>query len=243
MLRLAAALLCGLLTLTAGSGWAQEPAAPRRIPAAVVKVVSGDTLHVFVNGEVQRVRYIGVSAPDPGGAAPDSGEPLGREALRFNRSLTNAKNVQLELDVQERDAEGLMLAYVWIGDVMVNAEIVGHGLAQVVTGGPNVRHLDILLRRQERARASKMGIWRTAGPAPRGEASPGSAQARAGGVTPERGWRCPPGHPIKANFHTYSTERCIYYVPGGTGYPESRSDRCYASEDEARADGCRRSQR
>jgi len=33
---------------------------------------------------------------------PDSGAPQGREALQFNRGLTNAKNVRLELDVQER---------------------------------------------------------------------------------------------------------------------------------------------
>ncbi|MGH7317948.1 MAG: thermonuclease family protein, partial [Candidatus Rokuibacteriota bacterium] len=155
----------GLLTLAVSPGWAQEPARPRSLPGAVVKVVTGDTIHVFVNGVVERVRYIGVSAPDPGDAAPESGEPLGREALRFNRGLTNAKNVRLELDVQERDVEGRMLAYVWIGDVMVNAEVIGHGFGQVVTGGPNVRHHEALLRRQERARASKLGIWRTGGPA------------------------------------------------------------------------------
>ncbi|MGH7396165.1 MAG: thermonuclease family protein, partial [Candidatus Rokuibacteriota bacterium] len=155
--------MCGLLTLAATPGRTQEPARPRSLPAAVVKVVSGDTIHVFVNGQVERVRYIGVAAPDPGDAAPESGEAQGREALRFNRGLTNAKNVRIELDVQERDAEGRMLAYVWLGDVMVNAEIVGHGFGQVVTGGPNVRHHETLLRRQEHARASKLGIWRTAG--------------------------------------------------------------------------------
>ncbi|MGH7301252.1 MAG: thermonuclease family protein, partial [Candidatus Rokuibacteriota bacterium] len=220
--------VCGLLTLAATSGWAQLPGRPRSLPGAVVKVVSGDTIHVFVNGQVERVRYIGVAAPDPGDAAPDSGEPLGREALAFNRALTNAKNVRIELDVQERDAEGRMLAYVWLGDVMVNAEIIGHGFGQVVTGGPNVRHQETLLRRQERARASKLGIWRTGGPA-----RPKAAQARPG-VAPKTRWRCPSSHPIKGDFNTYSAERCIYYVPGSTAYLESRSGRCYATEDEAR---------
>lgn len=237
---------CALLVLLAGPTWSQEPGRPRSLPAAVVKVVSGDTIHVFVNGDVERVRYIGVTAPDPGDGSPDSGDPQGREALKFNRGLTNAKNVRLELDVQERDPEGRMLAYVWLGDVMVNAELIGHGFGQVVTGGPNVRHQEMLLRRQEQARAEKLGIWKTAGPAPPAKSAPAAppkvAQARPG-VAPKTGWSCPLTHPIKADFTTYSSERCIYYVPGSSAYAESRTERCYATEDEARKDGCRRSRR
>ncbi|HVD77760.1 MAG TPA: thermonuclease family protein, partial [Vicinamibacteria bacterium] len=217
----------------------------------VVKVVSGDTIHVFVNGDVDRVRYIGVTAPDPGDGSPESGDSQGREALKFNRGLMDARNVRLELDVQERDPEGRLLAYVWVGDVMANAEIIARGFGQVVTGGPNVRHLETLLRRQEQARAAKLGIWKTAGPAPPAAksaagagpaASPKVAQARPG-VAPKTGWSCPLTHPIKADFTTYSSERCIYYVPGSGAYGESRTERCYATEAEARQDGCRRSRR
>jgi micrococcal nuclease len=235
-----------LLLLLVAPTWSQEPARPRSLPGAVVKIVSGDTIHVFVNGDIERVRYIGVAAPDAGDGSPDSGDPLGREALQFNRGLTNAKNVRLELDVRERDPEGRMLAYVWLGDVMVNAELIGHGFGQVVTGGPNVRHQETLLRRQEQARAAKLGIWKTAAPAPPAKSAPATppkvAQARPG-VPPKTGWICPLTHPIKADYATYSSERCIYYVPGSSAYAESRTERCYATEDEARQDGCRRSRR
>ena len=258
-----------LLVFLVAPTWSQEPGRPRSLPAAVVKVVSGDTIHVFVNGDVERVRYIGVTSPDPGDGGPNAGDPQGREALQFNRGLTNAKNVRLELDVQERDPEGRLLAYVWLGDVMVNAELIGHGFGQVVAGGPNVRHQEDLLRRQDQARAAKLGIWKTAAPAPppakaaatapksapapaprasapAASAPPASApkiaQARPG-VPPKTGWSCPLTHPIKADFATYSSERCIYYVPGSTAYAESRTERCYATEDEARQDGCRRSRR
>ena len=243
-----------LLVLLVAPTWSQEPGRPRSLPAAVVKIVSGDTIHVFVNGDVERVRYIGVAAPDPGDGGPGSGEPQGREALQFNRGLTNAKNVRLELDVQERDPEGRLLAYVWLGDVMVNAELIGHGFGQVVAGGPNVRHQETLLRRQDQARAAKVGIWKMAAPAAPAKgapapkaaapkaAAPSVAQARPG-VAPKTGWSCPLTHPIKADFATYSSERCIYYVPGSSAYAESRTERCYATEDEARQDGCRRSRR
>ena len=239
-------LPCVLLVIQVAFAWSQEPGRPRTLPAAVVKIVSGDTIHVFVNGEIDRVRYIGVTAPDPGDGTPQSGEPEGYQALQFNRGLTNARNVRLELDVQERDPEGRLLAYVWLGDVMANAEMIAHGYGQVVTGGPNVRHLEILLRRQEQARAAKLGIWKTAGPPPpaaRGAPAPAKTAEARPGVAPKSGWSCPLTHPIKGDFKTYSSERCIYYVPGSPGYAESRTERCFATEEEARRDGCRRSRR
>lgn len=230
-------LIVGPLLLAPVALSSQESGRPRSLPAAVVKVVSGDTIHVFVNGEVERVRYIGVAAPDPGDGGARAGEPEGYQALQFNRTLMNAKNVRLELDVQERDAEGRLLAYVWLGEIMINAEVIARGYGQVVTGGPNVRHQETLLRRQDQARAARLGIWKTGGAAP-----PKSAPGRPG-IRPKTGWTCPLSHPIKADFETYSAERCIYYVPGSTAYAESRTQRCYATEDEARQDGCRRSRR
>jgi endonuclease YncB( thermonuclease family) len=244
--------ILAVLALAVGPAWGQPPGRGRSLPAGVVKVVSGDTIHVFVNGEVERVRYIGVAAPDPGDGG-QAGDPLGREALRFNLGLVNAKNVRLELDTQERDAEGRLLAYVWLGDVMINSEMIGYGLGQVVTGSPNMRYQELLLRRQEEARAARRGIWKSAGPAPptrsgaAGAPPPTGAPPRVAGdrpgVAPTNGWSCPLGHPIKGDFQTYSAERCIYYLPGTATYVESRTDRCYANEDEARRDGCRRTRR
>jgi micrococcal nuclease len=245
-------IVLAVLVLGLGRASGQEPARPRSLPGAVVKVVSGDTIHVFVNGEVERVRYIGVASPDPGDGT-QSGDPVGRDALQFNRGLVNAKNVRLELDAQERDAEGRLLAYVWVGDVMVNAEMIGRGFGQVPTGTSNVRHQEMLLRRQQEARASQLGIWRSVAPAappPRGKppsserapAAPSVAQGRPG-VEPPNDWSCPLSHPIKGNFQTYSAVRCVYYLPGTRAYAESRTERCYLSEDEARQDGCRRTNR
>jgi endonuclease YncB( thermonuclease family) len=241
---IAVLLVLALRPAPAGS---QEPARGRSLPAAVVKVVSGDTVHVFVNGEVERVRYIGVIAPAPG-EGDQAGDPQGNEALRFNRGLVSAKNVRLELDVQERDAEGRLLAYVWLGDVMANAEVLARGYGQVVGGGPNVRYQDMLLRRQQEARAARLGIWKSAGPAPPpARSGPAAPERRATegrpGVPPINGWTCPLSHHIKGDFRTYSSERCIYYLPGTSTYTEARTNRCYATEDEARRDGCRRSRR
>src|SRR5260370_22499323 len=153
---------------------------------------------------------MGGVAPEPG-EADQSGEPQGNEALRFNLGLGSAKNVRVELDVQERDAEGRLLAYVWLGDVMANAEVVARGYGQVVSGSRNVRHQDMLLRRQQEARTARLGIWRTAGPAPpparSGPAAPEprTAQGRPG-HPPRTGGTCPPAHPSTADFPSSSGE-------------------------------------
>lgn len=70
-----------------------------------------------------------------------------------------------------------------------------------------------------------------------GTAAPGAQP----GVRPVDAWTCPLTHPIKGNFTTYSGEPCIYHVPGGRFYDKTNPERCYASETEARQDGCRRS--
>ena len=63
------------------------------------------------------------------------------------------------------------------------------------------------------------------------------------GAPPGPGGTCPISHPIKGNFTTYSGEPCIYHVTSGVFYAKTWPERCYATEDEARRDGCRASKR
>ncbi len=63
------------------------------------------------------------------------------------------------------------------------------------------------------------------------------------GVPPTDAWTCPASHSIKGNFTTYSGEPCIYHMPGGRYYAKTKPERCYATEEDARKDGCRRSRR
>src|SRR5262245_17315456 len=63
------------------------------------------------------------------------------------------------------------------------------------------------------------------------------------GEAPVSAWDCAADHPVKGNFTTYNGEPCIYHVPGGSFYAKTKPERCYATENEARADGCRRSSR
>ena len=129
------------------------------LDGVVVRIVDGDTVEVRIGGRIETVRYIGVNTPEV--HHPRKGEePGGREAARLNTALVAHRRVWLELDAQSRDRYGRLLAYVWVGDVMVNAELVRRGYAQVMTVPPNVRYVDLFVKLQRDARESGRGLWR-----------------------------------------------------------------------------------
>jgi micrococcal nuclease len=133
------------------------------LEGAVIRIVDGDTIHVRVDGRLEKVRYIGVNTPEV--HHPRKGEePGGRAAAAVNRDLVTGRRVRLELDAQSRDRHGRLLAYLWVDDTMINAELVRRGFAQVMTVPPNVRHQSLFLELQREARAAGRGLW--ADPAP-----------------------------------------------------------------------------
>jgi len=135
------------------------PAAAGSIDGTVVRIVDGDTIDVQLADRVEKIRYIGVNAPEV--HHPIRGEESGgREAAEVNRRLVAARRVRLELDVRTRDRYGRLLAYVWAGDTMVNAELVRLGYAQVMTVPPNVKYQRLFVKLQREARDAHRGLWR-----------------------------------------------------------------------------------
>jgi micrococcal nuclease len=165
------AVLLATFLLPAGSS-SSEPA--RGFTGPVVRLVDGDTIHVTIDGRTEKVRYIGINCPEL--HHPRRGEePGGREATEINRALVGGKSVRLEPDVQLRDRYGRLLAYVWVrqangAEIMVNAELVRRGYAQVMTVPPNVRHAATFRRLQVEAREAHRGLWRTGAVVPAGPA-------------------------------------------------------------------------
>ena len=145
------------------------PSAGSLVPATVVRIVDGDTIHVAIAGREFTVRYIGMDTPET--VAP--GRPVelyGKEAAEANRALVDGRRVLLEKDVSETDRFGRLLRYVYIetpeGLVMVNAELVRLGYAQVATFPPDVKYVDLFLALQREARAERRGLWADATPTP-----------------------------------------------------------------------------
>ena len=157
---LAVTLLLAVAALAAGLGavTARGAASATGLEGAVVRIVDGDTIHVRLGDRTEKVRYIGVNTPEV--HHPRRGaEPGGRDAARVNRALVDGRKVRLELDVQERDRHGRLLAYVWVGGMMVNEELVRLGYAQVMTVPPNVKYQERFLSREREARQRGRGLW------------------------------------------------------------------------------------
>jgi micrococcal nuclease len=153
VLRRAHLLVPLLLVLAASSTSAGS------IEGTVVRVVDGDTIFVRLGDRIEKIRYIGVNSPEI--HHPIKGEePGGRAAAEVNRRLVQGHHLRLELDVRTRDRYGRLLAYVWAGDTMVNAELLRLGYAQVMTVPPNVRYQDLFMRLQREARDANRGLWR-----------------------------------------------------------------------------------
>jgi micrococcal nuclease len=137
----------------------REHAAPRRIGGHVVAVSDGDTIRVRLDsGRVERVRYIGIDTPEtrkPG----TPGECYADRARAFNERLVGDRHVRLELDVEQRDRYGRLLAYVYAGRTFVNAELVREGYAEPLTVAPNVRHETAIRRLARAARRGELGLW------------------------------------------------------------------------------------
>ena len=67
--------------------------------------------------------------------------------------------MRLTLDVEERDRYGRLLAYVYAGSTVVNAELLREGYAVPLTVPPNVRFATRFRRLARDARRAGRGLW------------------------------------------------------------------------------------
>jgi len=126
----------------------------------VSRVIDGDTIELS-NGE--SVRYIGIDTPEirkrKGSAWVYDPMPYAEEAKAFNKSFVEGRSVRLEFDAQKKDKYRRLLAYAYLGDKMVNLEMVREGYAMIYTYPPNVKYAQRFLEAQKEARVNKRGLW------------------------------------------------------------------------------------
>jgi micrococcal nuclease len=123
--------------------------------ATVTRVIAGDTLQLSTGEEV---RLIGVETA--GTTHPRKPvQAFGKEALAFTTRVVEGHKVRLEFDVQRKDKYKRTLAYVYVGDLMLNLELVRQGYAQVATVPPNVKYQELFLQLQREAREARRGLW------------------------------------------------------------------------------------
>jgi micrococcal nuclease len=129
--------------------------------AIVTKIVDGDTIDVDYDGKTHRVRLLNVDTPE----SVDPEEPvecLGPEASAWlEERLPIGIEVRLEQDQETHDGYGRELAAVFLGDDLVNAEIVRAGLGVPMAVGDNTRYLPPVQSAHAEARAAGRGLYST----------------------------------------------------------------------------------
>src|SRR4051794_36498397 len=136
-----------------GSG----PGGGGRADGTVTRVVDGDTIHVMTGGRDEAVRYIGVDTPE----SVKPGTPVqcfAKAASAENERLVEGRRVRLVYDAERRDRYGRLLAYVYRGDTLINAELVRAGYARTLTIPPNVRFADRFAALARQAQEHRRGL-------------------------------------------------------------------------------------
>jgi len=229
------------------------------IPVVVSRVIDGDTFEAKVNGKTERIRMIGVDTPEVHGKV----EAYGKEASTFTKKQLTGKKVFLELDVQERDKYGRLLAYVWLSQPttlddksirsqMFNARLLLNGYAEQMTVPPNVKYANKFTVYVREAREAKRGLWgatqqqasTTANKGTTNKSTTSNQTASANKPRSVKGtgsYDCPPGYPVKGNINSRGEK--IYHVPGGQFYDRTKPEYCFCTPADAEAAGFRASKR
>lgn len=137
---------------------------PDGVGGEVERVVDGDTIKVALDAAidggpaVENVRYIGIDTPET--VKPESPvECFGPEASDFNHELVEGERVRLRFDRELRDRFGRLLAYVYVGDLFINAELIRGGFARTLEIEPNTAEAANLADLEAEAGAAGRGLW------------------------------------------------------------------------------------
>ena len=120
-------------------------------------VNDGDTV-VLTNG--QRVRYIGINAPEID-HEKQKAQPFGYAARSFNKRMVLKQKIRLEFDRERHDRYDRVLAYIFLPDnTFINERMLQKGLAFFLFHKPNQKYSRRLLKAQQEAMNAGNGLWK-----------------------------------------------------------------------------------
>ncbi len=127
----------------------------------VSDVVDGDTLDLDAGqlGTI-RIRLIGVDTPE----TKNPKTPVmyfGPQASDYTKRLCMDKQVRVETDsiAGSKDRYGRTLAYIWIGDILLNEKLIADGFGYADVRFKHTRYNQFLAAQQE-AIGAKRGLWK-----------------------------------------------------------------------------------
>jgi micrococcal nuclease len=169
-----AAIIASASFFTAFGQAEESTVQPAKEAATIIRVVDGDTVRVTYGDKKETVKLIGIEVPEnrlnkkAKEEAMRSGQNLltvistGIDAEIFLKNLVKKGDaVALEFDLQNRDIDGRLLAYVYLPDgKMLNEEILRAGYAELEPNSANLRYREKFTRYYINARDHKRGLWK-----------------------------------------------------------------------------------
>lgn len=130
------------------------------LEARVLRVVDGDTMKVSIDGKKETIRLLLVDTPESVNPDIPEPQPFAIEASNFAKKMLTDKDVQIELDISERDKYGRLLCYLYVDGKMFNETLLEQGFARVAyVFQPNVKYVEQFRAIQDKARERGLGIW------------------------------------------------------------------------------------
>jgi micrococcal nuclease len=128
--------------------------------AKVIRAVDGDTILVRdSDNRTERVRYIGVDTPES--VKPNAPvDCFGHEASNYNKQLVGGKTVKLVPDREPYDKYGRSLAFVYLGDQLIQAKLLENGYAKTLEIEPNTSKASYFAKLERVAISTNQGLWR-----------------------------------------------------------------------------------
>ena len=125
------------------------------------KCIDGDTADFNINGEVKKVRFLAVDAPEikHGNKKTD---PYGEDASLFTcMSLKMANKVTLEYESNSNktDKYGRVLAWVFVDDKLLQGLLVKKGYAKVAYLYGDYKYTEKLQKYESEAKSKKLNMW------------------------------------------------------------------------------------
>lgn len=126
----------------------------------VYKVVDGDTFYCYDADKNEiKIRLIGIDTPETRNRFKKKKGYYGIEAKNYLTELILNQSVKLEFDLDKYDQYNRVLAYAYLDDKFINAELVKNGFARIMTIQPNSKYAELFYELQVKARENKIGLW------------------------------------------------------------------------------------
>lgn len=122
----------------------------------MARVIDGDTIEL--EGGL-KIRYLLVDTPEIAHSVDEVSECFGDEARAQNTTLVLGKDISLEYDAECKDRFGRTLAYVYVGERMINEVLVERGYARVLVIKPNEKYADDMRALEDHAESTGAGLW------------------------------------------------------------------------------------